>query len=329
MHEARSLFFCFIIADNALCVTVVQPTPVIARDNQKAQHFPRIALNGADAARSRAYVVRIAVLLLAAGPGAASQATTTARTMAHPDNPARQVEYVLATPRTPAPWPTVVRLDGPQEAPRPGGRDFADWGVLRQLAARGYLAVAISQPGYGATSGPADFAGPDSQHAIEGVIVRLRAEHLARPKKIVIEGISLGALSAGLTALHDADIAGVVLISGVYDLPAYVAEARGSAAKAAVVVDLLHESGGGAAALAARSLLPHAGQLKAEALILNGAKDERTDPQQARALAAEIVRAGGRAQAIIYPDFGHYIPIEVRARVIDPFIERVLRDPGA
>jgi hypothetical protein len=144
MHEARSLFFYFIIADNAGCVTVVHPTPMTAPGYQKAQCFPRIALNGADArrgartsnARLRAYVLRIAVLLLAAAPGAASQATTTARIMA---------------------------------------------------------------------------------------------------------------------------------------------EARETAA---VVVDLLHES-------------------------------------------------GGSAPALIYPDFGHYIPVEVRARVIDPFIDRVLRDPGA
>jgi pimeloyl-ACP methyl ester carboxylesterase len=331
------LILPFIIADNAGRVTVVPPTPVNARDDQKPQYFPRIALNGADArrgarrgaARLTPYVVRVAVVLLAAGVGAAAGPTTTARTIAHPDDPARQVEFFVETPRTPAPWPTVVLLHGHQEGPRPGGREFADWGVLRRLAARGYLAVSISQPGYGATSGPADFAGPATQHAIEGVIARLRAEHLARPKKIVLEGISLGALSAGLTALHDADIAGVVLISGVYDLPAYVAEARGSPAKAAVVVDLLHESGGSATALAERSLLPQAAQLKAEALILNGAKDERSDPQQARTLAARIVRTGGRAQAIIYPDSGHYIPVEVRARVIDPFIDRLLRDPGA
>jgi len=80
--------------------------------------------------------------------------------MPHPDDRARQVEYFVETPHTPAPWPTVVLLHGYQEAPRSGGRDFAEWGVLHQLAARGYLAVSISQPGYGATSGPADFAGP-------------------------------------------------------------------------------------------------------------------------------------------------------------------------
>jgi hypothetical protein len=162
------LILRFIIADNAGCVTVVPPTPVNARDDQKSQYFPRIALNGADARRRAprrtaplsAYVVRIAVLLFAAGPGAGAPATTTARTMPHPDDRARQVEYFVETPHTPAPWPTVVLLHGYQEAPRSGGRDFAEWGVLHQLAARGYLAVSISQPGYGATSGPADFAGP-------------------------------------------------------------------------------------------------------------------------------------------------------------------------
>jgi dipeptidyl aminopeptidase/acylaminoacyl peptidase len=58
---------------------------------------------------------------------------------------------------------------------------------------------------------------------------------------------------------------------------------------------------------------------------LNGEKDERTDPGQARHLAEEITRHGGYARAIIYPDQGHQIPIEVRDKDIDPFIDRILK----
>jgi len=64
--------------------------------------------------------------------------------------------------------------------------------------------------------------------------------------------------------------------------------------------------------------------VKAETLILNGAKDDRTDPDQARRVAEIINAHGGHARAIVYPEFGHQIPIEVRSKDVDPFIERVL-----
>jgi hypothetical protein len=37
-------------------------------------------------------------------------------------------------------------------------------------------------------------------------------------------------------------------------------------------------------------------------------------------LAEEINRYGGNARAVIYQDYGHQIPVEVRNIEIDPFI---------
>jgi hypothetical protein len=154
--------------------------------------------------------------------------------VAHPDDATKQVEYYVERPPGTGPWPAVVLLHGHQDGVgplgTPGGKEFADWGVLKQLAARGYLAVAVSQPGYGRSSGPADFCGP--LHAARG---RRRDR---------------GALTAGLVAAHDSSIAGLVLISGVY------------------------------------SVLGVAGAIRAATLVLNGAQDERTSADQARALAA-------------------------------------------
>jgi len=243
--------------------------------------------------------------------------------ISHPDDPAKKVEYFLEKPKSNGPWPTIVFLHGHQEWPRAGGKDFVKWGVLDEFAGRGYLAVAISQPGYGGSTGPADFCGPLTQHAVAAVIAKLHADGYVKDNRILIQGVSRGTLVAGMVAAHDPSIRGIVLISGLYDLPVYAGHAK-SAMAVSIVDSMKAETGGTAEALKARSLLYYAQDVKAETLILNGAKDDRTDPDQARRVAEIINAHGGHARAIVYPEFGHQIPIEVRSKDVDPFIDRVL-----
>lgn len=241
----------------------------------------------------------------------------------HPDDSAKKIEYFLEKPKGDGPWPTIVLLHGHQEWPRAGGRDFVKWGVLDELAGRGYLAVAVSQPGYGGSTGPADFCGPFTQHAVAAVIAKLHAEGYVKDNRILIQGVSRGALVAGMVAAHDPSIRGIVLISGLYDLPAYARQAK-SVMAVSIVDSMKAETDGTVEAMKARSLLYYAQDIKAETLILNGAKDDRTDPDQARHLAEIINAHGGHARAIVYPEYGHQIPVEARSKDVDPFIERVL-----
>jgi len=243
--------------------------------------------------------------------------------LTHPDDASKKVEYFLEKPAGFGPWPAVVLVHGQQEWPRPGAKDFVNWGVLHRLAERGYVAVAISQPSYGGSTGPADFCGPSTQHAVSGVILKLKRDGLIVPDKIVIEGISRGAIVASLVAAHDPSIAGIVLISGLYDLDEFVKNAKTGEA-ALIARSIVAETGGGNAELRARSALNFARNIKASTLILNGAMDDRTDPAQAQRLAMEISSHRGHARAIIYPNYGHQIPVGVRDKEINSFIDSVL-----
>lgn len=241
----------------------------------------------------------------------------------HPADTTKNIEYFVRKPAGKGPWPTVVLLHGHQNGLRRGGQDFVSWGVLDRWAQRGYLAVAISQPGYGRSSGPPDFCGPLSQRAVSAVIATLTASGESERGKIVIEGISRGALVAGLLAQTDSSIAGVVLVSGLFDLPGFAAKADTLEGKL-VSQSMRTETGGEDRELVARSMLRSAAKIHAKVLILNGGLDDRTSPDQALQLANQIRSRGGEARAIVYPNYGHHIPVAVRDAVIDPFIEGIL-----
>ena len=245
------------------------------------------------------------------------------RLIAHPDDSSKRVEYFLNKPEGKGPWPAVIFLHGHQMDQRPGGKDFVTWGVLDRFAKRGYLSVAVSQPGYGGSTGPADFCGLSTQHAVSAVIKTLRNEGSIDQDRIVIEGISRGALVASLIAGYDSTLKGIVLISGVYDLPQFLANPKSNQARL-IAQSIVEETGGGLEALRARSALQSVQNIKAAALIMNGAKDDRTDPEQARRLATEINSRGGKARVIVYPEYGHNIPVGVRDSIIDSFIDDVL-----
>ena len=269
---------------------------------------------------------RIALILVLSLTSCAEPARAQAEAVVHPDKAGAEIEYFVRKPSGAGPWPTLIFLHGYQRPPaRPGGRAFVDWGVLDRFSNEGYLAVSVSLPGYGGSTGPEDFAGPFTQHSVEAVLAKLEAEGQADPDKVLIQGVSLGAVTGALVAVHNPRIAGLVLISGLYDLPSFFAHPK-SAGAGQVKSALIQQTGGGDEALRSRSALLFASDIKAATLILNGAKDDRTDPDQARRLAEAIKAHGGQAQVHIYPGFGHEIPVKARDAEITAFINRTLKN---
>ena len=163
-----------------------------------------------------------------------------------------------------------------------------------------------------------------TQRAVFAVIDKLVSTGTIAKGKVVLEGISRSAIVAGLVAAADPSIAGIVLISGLFHLPQFIAQAKTPAALM-IAPSIRNETGGADQALAARSIFRSTAKINASVLILNGAMDDRTSPDQARQLAQQITSRGGKALAIIYPRYGHQIPVPERDTVIDPFMESVLK----
>lgn len=267
----------------------------------------------------------LAALLSFVLPACTSTTSVASASIVHPDRDDARVEYFVETPSTPGPWPSVIFLHGHQtNVITPGGEAFARWGVLRDYAQKGYLAVAISLPGFGGSTGPRDFAGPFTQHAVTAVMHRLEKDGQTNRGRMVIEGVSLGAVTGALVAVDEPGLAGLVLISGLYDLPAFLDEPR-TAAAAAIRSTVLAQTDGSRGALAQRSALRRASAIKARTLILNGAQDDHTDAGQATRLAATINAAGGRAEVQVYPSLGHEIPFAMREPLVSAFIDVTLR----
>jgi dipeptidyl aminopeptidase/acylaminoacyl peptidase len=244
---------------------------------------------------------------------------------------ARRIEYFWSAPPGAGPWPAVILIHGHQEGrATPGGMAFVGFGVLDSLARRGYVAVAVSQPGYGRSDGPADFMGPRTVAAVEAVIRQLRRQPFIRGDRIALEGISRGAIVASLVAARDTTIRALVLISGSYDFtnPPDSSTAAGRldiARRSRVASSIATETDGTVEALRARSALSVVDRIRTPALIMNGAKDDRTDPEQARRLAEGMRRRGIPARDTIYGAYGHAIPYDVREVMIRPFLDSLLR----
>ncbi len=281
-------------------------------------------------------VVRIAAAVILASscgslaaqvnPGPVSAPAIQTEYFTHPDNENKKIEVFWAKPDRSTPSPAIILLHGHQEPERPGGKVYVDTGVLEQMAAAGYVAIAISQPGYGGSDGPPDYCGPFTQRAVLHVIQEFRRRPFVRPREIAIQGVSRGAMVAAMVAAQDSQLAAVVLISGLFDLSRILKVADSSLLAKAMAANLRFETNGaGEKALRERSALFVADNIRVPTLILNGAKDDRTDPELAKQLAAKIQAHGTPTEAVIYPDYGHSIPPEERSKVVGPFLSRYLK----
>jgi dienelactone hydrolase len=239
------------------------------------------------------------------------------------------LELLVAEPPGGGPLPVFLSVHGHQAPERPGARAFdllatrprlatVDPGRLERLRDRGWLAAAVSLPGYGESPGPPDFCGPRSQAAVRLALDHLLARPDADPGRVVVYGVSRGAATAAMEATGDPRVTHLVLVAGLYD----VGEAYPTG-DAVLDASIAREAGVTPGAFAARAALRVAERIRARVLILHGAGDQRGGSvDQARRLAARLLAAGRSVRLRVFADTAHAIPMAAQWEEIDRFLGR-------
>lgn len=113
------------------------------------------------------------------------------------------VELFQAHAVSTAPTGAMLFVHGNQGGLLLGAKEFIDSGtLLRFSAGLNITAAAVSQPGFGASDGPADFCGPGTQQAIIAVLSFLKKQPSVDPNRIVLYGKSRGAVASAMVAFN-------------------------------------------------------------------------------------------------------------------------------
>lgn len=236
---------------------------------------------------------------------------------------ARQAEALAFTPPAASagagPWPALLLIPG-------YGTSCRDW-VPNGLAfaAAGYYCLAVTQPGFGASDGPADFAGPWTIAVLSEGFKRLRDNPQADPARLGLVGYSRGAMAAALLATRLPEIKAAVLGGGIYDMASAYNEIgsqlirrnmlaeTGSLRPEDIVVDaqgkasLSPDAALKPEAARERSALGELDQLTASVLILHGEADLNAPLSQAELLRDRLTELGKDFELVTFPGTPHGI----------------------
>jgi len=238
----------------------------------------------------------------------------------HSQDARKRVELFWTRPAGDGQYPVLLLIHGHQDHLRNGGEAFVKTGRLGAIATRGYVAAALSQPGYGNSDGPQDYCGPFTQDAAMVSLDFLRRQPFVDPKRVALYGYSRGAIVASMVATKDPRLAAVVLGAGAYDFFSWYPTPLPG-----IDANIRLETGASAEAFRARSAIYHVDKIRAPVLLLHGAQDERIPVRQAE-LLAEKLRASGVAVTLrIFPGARHGIPLDEQNREIYPFLEQAFR----
>ena len=180
-----------------------------------------------------------------------------------------------------------------------------------RFARAGFATLAVSQPGYGGSAGPPDFAGPRTFAVLRDAAERFAREPYVDAARLGVYGYSRGALAAAELAARTDLFHASVFGGGIYDFRAAYAQVSLPGIRA----NMAAEAGLGAAAVRFRSPIRDMAGLDGPVLIVHGADDANAPPAQARALDARLTALHREHELLILPGRDHGLQV---ADIIGP-----------
>lgn len=236
----------------------------------------------------------------------------------NPNRNDENIEFYILKPANAGRFPVIFLLHGYQPPENShGGKQLAEYGYLERFANQGVVAVSISMPGYGKSTGERDCGGPRSQQAIRTVIDHIKHLPFVDSSKMGIYGISRGAQLAGMVSSQDPGISIQILESGFYDLVSFVSDTPDYLE--GMRNSIFREGGNSLEALVERSPLYHIDNLKAATLILQGEFDDRRQLSAAHRLHQKLLNKGVDSLLKVYQNELHVLPTDKWETII-PFI---------
>jgi dipeptidyl aminopeptidase/acylaminoacyl peptidase len=205
-----------------------------------------------------------------------------------------EVEAVLTLPVGAGPHPGIVLIPGYSRT----AYDMLPVAVA--MARAGFATMAVSQPGFGGSTGPADFVGPRTFAALLAATERFAAEPFVDRTRLGVYGYSRGGLAAAQLASRTDLFRAAVFGGGIYDFAAAYEEVP-----LGIRASMIAEAGNSDEAIRFRSPNHDMAGLDGPVLIVHGEADANAPPEQARALARRLTELGRAHELLLVPAGEH------------------------
>ncbi len=223
------------------------------------------------------------------------------------------VEAILFVPAGTRPLPAALLIPGFERT----ARDLISLGM--RLADAGIAALAVSQPGFGKSDGPADYVGPKTLNVLTAGFRMLQKEPFVDPKRMGIYGYSRGGMAASLLAVDMDDVKAAVFGAGIYDFQRMYDEAT----LPGIRDNMKRETGMTEQAVRVRSSVLRMEKLRCPVLILHGEDDKNVPVSQAKLLAKRLRELHKDFDLRLFPGREHGIGPEVGVLTIAFFKKRL------
>ncbi len=243
-------------------------------------------------------------------------------------------DYTFAGAPYKAAWIDCKVKGAPQATLLLMHRDRAGWEegkycegwIAQSFLSQGFDVIAVNRPGYGKSTGEADFAGAHSMAAVDaGVKAALAKVKNAKPVH-GIWGYSTGATAAALYAKHAGTFKFAILGGGIYDFE----ETLKSTQDAYVKKDIEQiQKTGGSKALEDRSVGYDVGGLPKFLAIYHG-KDDKTAPLAQAQAFSDSLASNGSYNVSFQPLDGvaHEIPWAQHWKILEVLAHAVATGAG-